>query len=184
MTVTRCCPACGYTQTYESSAIADARHRTHSCPRQRRRAAAAARRADRDAHASRRACRHPGRPHTHGTRAAYVKDHCRCPDCTTANTIAGRTTARTQAYGRWQPFTDATAVREHVHALRSAGIGVEQIAALADTSARHIRDLARPTTTIRPAVLRVRSHTAARILAIRPTDAMEGCITFSTLCTE
>jgi hypothetical protein len=171
VTVTRCCPACGYTQTYPSNAIADARHRTHSCPRHRRRADAAARRADRDAHALRRPCRHPGSPHSHGTRAAYVKDHCRCTDCTTANAAAWRTAARQQAYGRWQPFTDAAAVRDHIHTLRSAGIGVEQIAALADTSPRHIRDLARPETTTRPAVLRVRSHTAARILAITPNDA-------------
>ena len=171
MTVTRCCPACGYTQSYPSSAIGDARHRTHSCPRHRRRAAAAARRADRDAHALRRPCRHPGCPHSHGTRAAYVKDHCRCPDCTTANTTASRTTARQQAYGRWQPFTDAAGIRDHIHALRRAGIGVEQIAALADASPRHIRDIARPATTTRPARMRIRSETAARILTITPNNA-------------
>ena len=33
-------------------------------------------------------CRHPCAHHVHGTRAAYVKDRCRCTPCRAANTAA------------------------------------------------------------------------------------------------
>ena len=32
-----------------------------------------------------RDCEHPGHPHRHGTRVAYVIDRCRCEPCTAAN---------------------------------------------------------------------------------------------------
>lgn len=32
-----------------------------------------------------RECEHPGHPHRHGTRVAYVLDRCRCEPCTAAN---------------------------------------------------------------------------------------------------
>src|SRR4051794_36009730 len=105
-------------------------------------------------------------PHRHGTRAAYVKDRCRCPDCPAANPAASRTRYRQQAIGRWQPFTDAGAVRDHLIALRAAGIGVERIAQLTGLSLSHIRDLASTRPGASATTRKVRRATADRILAI------------------
>jgi hypothetical protein len=106
----------------------------------------------------------------HGTRAAYVKDGCRCTDCTAANTAASRTASRQRSYGRWQPFVNARPVHDHIAALRAAGIGVERIASLADMSVSHIRELANVGLSDSPVPRRVRPRTAARILGIGIDD--------------
>src|SRR3954447_17918476 len=118
-----------------------------------------------------RDCSHERSPHRHGTRVAYVKDRCRCLNCTAANTAASRTRYRQQAIGRWQPFTDAGVVREHLAALRAAGIGVERIAQLTGLSLSHIRTLAstRPDNTT--ATRKVRPDTVDRVLAIPISSA-------------
>lgn len=171
MTVTRSCPVCGYTGSYPSQAMADARHRRHSCAKQQHVGQVARRRAARAEQRRERPCRHPHARHTHGSRAAYVRDQCRCPACTAANTAASRTVYRQRAYGRWQPYLDATPVRGHLQALRQTGIGVDRIAALAGTSVSHIRELADPGRPGRPPIRRVRPETAQRILAVTATDA-------------
>jgi hypothetical protein len=107
----------------------------------------------------------------HGTRATYVRDGCRCTDCTAANTAASRTVNRERSYGRWQPFTDAGPVRQHLTALRAAGIGVERIASLAGTSVSQIRELAAAADGDTPLPRRIRPSTAARILSISVADA-------------
>jgi hypothetical protein len=169
MRVTHTCPSCGYTSDYASPPLADAHHRRHSCAKHRRGLEHAARRAERLQARVARECTHPQARHQHGTRAAYVKDRCRCADCTAANTAASRAAGRERTYGRWQPYIDAGPVREHIAALRAAGIGVERIAHLAGLSASHIRELAeqrRDSTAAR----RVRPSTAMRILAIAIDD--------------
>jgi hypothetical protein len=171
MTVTRTCPGCGYTASYTSVAVADAHHPRHSCAKHRLAVDRAARRANRARTRVERECTHAGGHHAHGTRAAYVRDRCRCADCTAANTAASRTANRQRTYGRWQPFTDARPVRNHIAALRAAGIGVEQIASLADMSLSRIRELADPGPSDPTVAGRVRSRTAARILAIDIADA-------------
>lgn len=129
-----------------------------------------------DPNRPRRDCTHEGSPHRHGTRVAYVKDRCRCPDCTAANTAASRTRYRQKAVGRWQPFTDATQVREHLTALRAAGIGVERIAQLTGMSLSHVRGLASSRPERSNATGKVRHNTAARILAIQVgPDCWAGC---------
>jgi len=85
-----------------------------------------------------RDCTHPGQPHWHGQRAAYVKDRCRCNPCTAANTAASHTAARRYALGHPSPLIDAGDVRAHLHQLRSAHIGYQQIGILSGTSATHI----------------------------------------------
>jgi hypothetical protein len=107
----------------------------------------------------------------HGTRAAYVKDRCRCSDCTAANTAASRTADRERAYGRWQPFIDARPVHEHLVELRAAGIGVERIAGLVNMPVSHIRELATPESDGSPSIRRIRPTTAARILSVRIDNA-------------
>jgi hypothetical protein len=171
MRATRTCACCGYTAGYASSPLADAHHPRHSCDKHRQLVAQAARRADRERTRVKRECTHSHGHHVHGSRAAYVKDRCRCPDCTAANTAASRTANRARYYGRWQPFVDADPVRNHIAALRAAGIGVERIASLTGISVSHIRELADPRPGDSTASRRVRPCTAARILTIGIDDA-------------
>jgi hypothetical protein len=123
MRVSRTCPTCGYTADYATAALANAHHRRHSCAKHRRGLEPARRTAQRRQPRVTRECTHPQARHRHGTRAAYVKDRCRCPDCTAANTAASRSATREQTYGRWHPYVNAGPVREHITALRAAGIG-------------------------------------------------------------
>jgi hypothetical protein len=168
MKITRVCSVCGFSGSYVSEALANYNYGRHSCIKRLNRLAAAARRAEAAAAAPVRDCAHPGRPHEHGTRTAYVKDRCRCPACRAANTAASNAVHRERVYGRWHPFDDAAAVRGHVLALRAAGIGIDQIAKLAGVSRSHVRDLVYPTGG-RPMIRRVRPETARRLLAVQPT---------------
>lgn len=171
MTATRTCPACGYSGTYASDALGDVNHARHSCAKHLQTVERARRRVQRAESRVRRDCTHPRARHVHGTRVAYVKDRCRCTDCTAANTAAGRAAHRAQTFGRWRPFVDAAPVREHIRDLRAAGIGVEQIARLASISTSHVRELAAPGRDGNPRVRRVRPETAQRILRIRVDQA-------------
>ncbi|MCU1613645.1 MAG: hypothetical protein JWO98_1185 [Frankiales bacterium] len=170
MRVSRTCPTCGYTGAYDTAALADAHHRRHSCAKHRRDLEQARRRAERLQARVTRECTHPQASHRHGTRAAYVKDHCRCPDCTAANTAASRTATRERIYGRWHPYVDAGPVRDHIAALRAAGIGVERIAQLAALSVSHIRQLAQHGRDGLPTTQRVRPNPATRVLGIDVGD--------------
>jgi hypothetical protein len=171
MKQTRTCAGCGYTASYASIPVADAHHPRHSCAKHRLAGERSARRANRARTRVKRACTHVRGHHVHGTRAAYVRDGCRCTDCTAANTAASRTANRQRSYGRWQPFTDAEPVHDHLVALRAAGIGVERIAHLAETSVSQIRQLAAPANGDAPVARRIRPRTAARILSIDVADA-------------
>ncbi len=171
MSVSRTCPSCGYTADYASAALADAHHQRHSCAKHRRVLDQAARRTERLQARVTRECTHPQARHQHGTRAAYVKDRCRCSECTAANTAASRIVSRERIYGRWQPYVDAGPVREHIAALRAAGIGVERIAHLADLSVGHIRELAGHGRDDSSRTQRVRPSTATRVLSIGMGDA-------------
>jgi hypothetical protein len=171
VSATRTCPACGYSGTYTSDALADVHHARHSCAKHRQTIERARRRAQQAQARVRRNCTHPRARHVHGTRVAYVKDRCRCTDCTAANTVAGRAVHRAQTFGRWRPFVDVAPVRGHIRALRAAGIGVEQIAMLAGISTRHVRELADPGRDGNPGIRRVRPETAQRVLRIRIEQA-------------
>jgi hypothetical protein len=167
--VVRHCAACGFTGTYASQALADYNFGRHSCAKRLARLAAASRRAEAAAAAPRRDCAHPGHPHRHGTRTAYVKDRCRCAQCRAANTAASNAAHRERIYGRWHPFEDAARVREHIGMLRAAGIGIDQIAKLAGISRSHVRDLVYPSRG-KQAIRRVRPQTARRLLAVQPVS--------------
>jgi hypothetical protein len=170
MIVTRTCPSCGYRHSYASAARADAHHGRHSCERQRRLAETARRRATR---AVRRDCTHPGLPHRHGTRVAYVKDRCRCAECTAANTAAQRAAERARALGQPSRYVDAAPVRAHIQRLRAAGLGYDQIAKIAHTSSSHVREIAQTSARSggRGPLQRVSRALARRILAIAATPA-------------
>jgi hypothetical protein len=174
MSATRTCPVCGYSGTYTSDARADVHHPRHICAKHRQAVERARRRAQRAQGRVRQGCTHPRARHVHGTRAAYVKDRCRCTDCTAANTAAGRAVHRAQTFGRWRPFMDAAPVRDHIRALRAAGVGVQQIAMLAGISTSHVRELGKPGRDGNPSVRRVRPETAQRVLRIRVDQANRG----------
>jgi hypothetical protein len=171
MRVSRTCSACGYSADYATARLADAHHPRHSCAKYRRGLEQARRRAERLHSRVTRECTHPQARHRHGTRAAYVKDRCRCTHCTAANTAASRTASRERIYGRWHPYVDAGPVREHIAALRAAGIGVERIAHLAGISVSHIRELAEHGRGDSLGTQRVRPGTATRVLSIDIDDA-------------
>lgn len=112
----------------------------------------------------RRDCQHPRARHEHGTRGAYMADHCRCAACTTANRAAARQRARAKAVGLWQPHVPADPVRSHLEQLRSAGIGIDRIARLSGVPGSTIRVVIYGND--RPPPQRVKTDTATRLLAV------------------
>jgi AraC-like DNA-binding protein/DNA-binding CsgD family transcriptional regulator len=171
MSITRGCPTCGYTASYTSDAMAEHHHPRHSCAKQQRYLERAHARAARTKAGPKRNCRHPRAKHQHGTRAAYVKDQCRCAKCTAVNTAASNEMHRERTFGRWEPYLDSGPTRAHIEDLRAAGIGVDQIAKLAGLSSSHVRGLIYPSSTGKPPYQRVRRETAERILAVPVEDS-------------
>ena len=170
MSLTRVCPICGFTGTYASQPMAEHHHNRHSCAKQLRRHELAQARAARAESGPKRNCRHPRAKHQHGTRAAYVRDQCRCRGCTIANTAASNQMHRERAFGRWAPYVDAAQARQHIQVLRDVGIGVDQIAKLAGLSSSHLRGLIYPSSRGKPPFQKVRRETAERILAVPADD--------------
>lgn len=111
-----------------------------------------------------RDCGHPGSPHRHGTRVAYVADGCRCTQCRVANRAAERHRTAALRIGCWQPYVDAGPARAHLTFLREHGVGLDQIAKISNTPKSTIRRLLREP----PASPgRIRTETADRLMAIR-----------------
>lgn len=106
---------------------------------------------------------------SHGTRAKYVIDQCRCALCTTANTREAARLELRKLSGEliWH---DAGPVRAHVRILLSAGIGWKRVAVLAGVSNGCMSKILYGSRT-RPAPSRVRYATARKILAVRPDPA-------------
>ncbi len=161
--VERGCPECGFARTYASEAQADSYHRRHSCAQQLRRQ----RRPRRPAEVRPvRDCTHRHARHEHGTRAAYVRDRCRCAACTEANRRVSAQAARDAAYGRAGAYTSPGRARRHLQRLRAAGIGLRQITALSGVSNGALTALlygvaGRP-------LRRVHVDTERRLLAVQP----------------
>jgi AraC-like DNA-binding protein len=171
MSLTRVCSICGFTGSYASPSMAEHHHNRHSCAKQLRRHELAQARAARAECGRKRNCGHPRAKHQHGSRAAYVRDRCRCRACTTANTAASNQMHRERTFGRWEPYVDATRARQHIQMLRAAGIGVDQIAKLAGLSSSHVRGLIYPSSGGKPPFQKVRRETAERILVVSADDS-------------
>jgi hypothetical protein len=69
--------------------------------------------------------------HEHGHYITYKYHRCRCPECTEANTEYCR---QTRLHRKRIPMADATAARERVAELRTAGLLVTDIATLCGLS--------------------------------------------------
>lgn len=108
-----------------------------------------------------------GRDHGY---ARYKLDGCRCNRCGWA--VAQYNDAREQAMrrGTWQPWTDATPVREHLKRLQGCQLGLRSIAAAAGVDRKRLQAITTgrtergtgPQEKVRPAL-------AAAILAVEPT---------------
>lgn len=110
----------------------------------------------------------PATHRPHGTRVKFVVEKCRCLRCRAAHRAYENNRRRQRAYGR-KPYVDAEPVRQHVLALRAAGIGRRQLSALSGVSENTISKLLTgcPARGMGPSK-GVRPDTARKILAIRP----------------
>lgn len=105
------------------------------------------------------------RPHG---RVKYVVEKCRCETCTADNRIYVNDVNRLKAYGRWEPYVDAIPVRDHLLALRDAGIGWKRAAELAGVAHGAVEKIlyGAKYRGMGPSK-RVRPETAEKILAVR-----------------
>lgn len=112
----------------------------------------------------------------HGTNARYHIDKCRCEPCRAAAREYERTKNRQIAYGRWQPYVDAEPARQHVLALRAAGMGPKRIAEVSGVPHGSLAKLVYGDKTrgMGPS-RRIRPETEAKLLAVQP-DPYEGAI--------
>ena len=100
----------------------------------------------------------------HGERACYLRG-CDHPNSSPRIPPYGAQRTRLIAYGRWDPFTDAEPVRQHVKELAAAGLTYAAIETLAGVSAAMVHRLMEGATG-RPPSRRIRREAAAAILAV------------------
>jgi len=116
----------------------------------------------------------PSRNRPHGY-AKYKLEGCRCYPCCLAVSVYNAKRERGIAYGTWQPFVDAGPVREHVLALRAAGLGRRRLHVLSGVPERTIEQLINGKPGKQPSK-KVRVATAEALLAVKkdaePADHM------------
>lgn len=96
---------------------------------------------------------------------------CTCAHCRETNRAYDARRRRLIAYGRWEPFTAAAPVREHIKLLAAAGIShrrAAEIAGVPRTTVEHVM-YGRPSLGLPPA-RRIRTETAQAILAVQPAE--------------
>ncbi|MFF9568464.1 hypothetical protein [Streptomyces sp. NPDC014685] len=102
--------------------------------------------------------------------ARYKLDGCRCYTCGWA--VAQYNDAREHAIrrGEWQPYVDATPVREHLLRLRDCSLGTRRVAAIAQVDRKRLFAVlnGRPERGAGPQE-RVRPALAAAVLRVEPT---------------
>lgn len=105
---------------------------------------------------------------THGTRACYVKNKCRRPECREANRVQQKARRTAQLYGRYDAYVDAEPVRKHVEALSIAGVGRRRLAELSGVSQTAIQTLKNGTPSKRGGIppARIRRETAEALMVI------------------
>lgn len=95
----------------------------------------------------------------HGTRACYAAG-CRLPECRKANRTYENDRARKRLYGIEANLVDAAPVREHLNALRVAGVGTRAIAHASGMGRSAILEICKGITH------RVRPETAERLCSL------------------
>lgn len=106
----------------------------------------------------------------HGTLSRHKHYKCKCQACRENYRAYQRSRYRRKGYGTWQPFVDAEPVRQHLIALRDAGISYHQVAEIAGLHAPTVGNFLYPHAGQAPKD-RARPETAAKILAVKTTDA-------------
>lgn len=100
---------------------------------------------------------------------AYKTDGCRCYACAAAKSAYARERERAILNGTWQPFAEAQPVRDHFAMLAAHGIGWRRASRLAGISTgTTAKILYGVPLRGRPPAAKVRTETAAAILAVRP----------------
>ena len=101
----------------------------------------------------------------HGTTARYDRG-CHEACCRDVHNAERRRRYRLKGYGKWQPFTEAEPVRQHVRNLMAAGVGWKRVAKLASVHTSVIGLLLYGKNgRLRNAL---RTENAEKILAVRP----------------
>lgn len=165
------CQVCGHCGCYRSEALAKAAFGRHSCATNVARQKRARRRIERlNTPGPIRECAHGSR-HSHGTRAAYVLDRCRCPDCKRANREAERVRSRNRLYGRSR-LVEASTARAHVRSLMAEGMGWKRVASVGGVAPSTVSKLiyGRPSMS-RPPSKQIERRTADRLLSVQFTPA-------------
>jgi transcriptional regulator with XRE-family HTH domain len=169
------CPDCGWSKTYASEGIAAGNLRRHRChTHQMRRGYAERAAARRTASGPTRDCTCPQARHQHGTRAAYVSDRCRCRPCRDAHRTYENQRVKNRAYGQ-VAFVDAQPVREHVAALRAAGVGWKTVAKRAGIAISTMAHILHGNSVVGPD-RQIRPETAAAILAVTADELADGAL--------
>lgn len=107
----------------------------------------------------------------HHRNLTCVKEYrCRRPECLRRSAAYDNRRSRLVAYGRWQPFTDAEPVRQHIRMLSSYGIGWQRVCRLSGVSNGGVSRIlyGAPYAGGAP-TKRVRTTTADKILAVKPS---------------
>jgi hypothetical protein len=113
-----------------------------------------------------RDCEHPRANHQHGTAVAYTHDACRCPQCTEAHRQNAAHTRKQKAYGRYtQHHRNPDKARQHIQALKQAGMSYNQQAKLSGLTVDTIKRIARS----KPRT--ITHKTEASILQLNPGQA-------------
>jgi plasmid maintenance system antidote protein VapI len=113
-----------------------------------------------------RDCEHPRANHQHGTAIAYTHDACRCTDCREAHRQNAANIRKQKAYGRYtQHHRNPDKARQHIQALKQAGMSYNQQAQLTGLTVDTIKRIARnqPRT--------ITHTTETRILQTHPSQA-------------
>lgn len=83
----------------------------------------------------------------HGTRAKYVHERCRCPECRAANCAYQTAREKRIAYERFgdvrPALVDAGPVQDYLTQLRRSGVGLRQIRRLTGLSRSSLSQLAK-----------------------------------------
>ena len=109
--------------------------------------------------------------HAHGATPTCYRSHkCGCDECRQANTERCYARRKLIAYGRWQPaLVDAQPVHEHlVELVDGIGMSTTAIAVAGHVDISTVRAILRGNKTTGRVPERIYSHTAARLLSVKP----------------
>lgn len=118
----------------------------------------------RDPNRIKRDCQCPRANHQHGTHLAYLRDGCRCDECTDAVAADARQRYRREAYGIRNVVPHEEVV-EHIQRLHDAGMTWRQIADAAGVALRIVGKVREP------GRKRIRKDLAEKLMAVTYTEA-------------